>query len=180
MDSSSARDDHREKGSSLNRAHTHRINPQAIHMDYWGSEAAYSICTCRTKNIVSSKSLRITPRSCTKARGLLSDTWEHGIQSRPITSIQPIYRANPRGGVDDQVPTEQICEAERPTKSPPSKPTRRSDRPSPHRATRRGGGPSLVLLTHVIYDMTHHHQVTFGHTCNIPKECREVTVNMTA
>jgi hypothetical protein len=39
---------------------------------------------------------------------------------------------------------------------------RRSNRPTPDRATRLGGRPNLVLLTHVSYEKTRHPQTTFG------------------
>jgi hypothetical protein len=54
---------------------------------------------------------------------------------------------------------------------------RRNGRPTPDRATWRGGGPNLVLLTHVNYNKKHHPQVTSRHTCGTSKARREVAVD---
>lgn len=43
---------------------------------------------------------------------------------RPIIFSWPIYRVNLRGGAVAQVLAEQVCETERTTKSPPSKSAR--------------------------------------------------------
>jgi hypothetical protein len=83
------------------------------------------------------ESLRSTPRTCTKAQGLLSGTQERVTRSEayePLCSLftgqvpaeqvweagdRPCpHRASLRGRVTDQVPTEQAYEIGRPTKAP--------------------------------------------------------------
>lgn len=67
-----------------------------------------------------------------------------------------------RGGATDQATIEQAYAKERPVDSPPSNLV--------------GQRSSLVLLIHLSYNMTHHHQATFEQTCNIPKGRQAVTV----
>jgi hypothetical protein len=116
------------------------------------------------------ESLRPTPRSRTKARGLMSGTQERGTQSEahkplfgPFTNQSPPpssksarqgERPNPRweglrGGANDQVPVEQVCKAERTTKPPPSKSVRQGERPSPCRASLRGGATDQLPIKQI-------------------------------
>jgi hypothetical protein len=74
-------------------------------------------------------------------RGFMSGTWELGTRYLP-----PVHIA------------EQACEAEQPTRSLSSKPTRRSGRPGRCRGTWRGGDPSPILLTHANHDRIRRHQ----------------------
>jgi hypothetical protein len=132
-------------------------------------------------------------------------TREQGTQSRPITSHRPICLASLRDRATNQVCAEKACEAERPTKSPSSKSVKWGGRPSLRRVSLRDGttdqfpaeqaceterltksplskstgSPSLVLLNHVSYDKTHHHQDTSRHACGIPKRHRKVAINTT-
>lgn len=74
---------------------------------------------------------------------------------RPIIFSWPIYRVNLRGRAVAQVPTEQVCETERTTKSPPSKSARgwttksppsksgrRTTKSVPSKSARWGGRPN--------------------------------------
>jgi hypothetical protein len=75
---------------------------------------------------------------------------------------------------------EQTCEAERTTKSLPSNPVRRNNRPSPSRPTRRGGGKIPVRPTNVNIIRCFSTKLRLDHRHDIPQAHQEVTIGMIA
>jgi hypothetical protein len=147
-------DDHHSKGRPLN-CRLNLVNPRAILTNTSGAQGLHLAALARTKEIcLLDKSLYTTPRSRVKVWGLMLGTQEWGAQTKPKKSMwsnlvrrnmrQRPCRANLRGGVGDEDPTEQPCEEERAIKSLPSNLARRSRRPRPCRATSRGGADDQV------------------------------------
>jgi hypothetical protein len=55
---------------------------------------------------------------------------------------------------DDRVPAEQVCDAERPTRSPPSK-ARKAGRPSPRRASVQSRATDQILVEKQLLQLCH-------------------------
>lgn len=106
MDPRSAHGDHRRRCPSPN----YPITKQTPRRSTWITRGLHlTDVLARTRNSSSQEeSLPATPRSCTKARGLLTGTQEWGIQSKPMTLDGPSKltrsrRATLRGEWTDQV-----------------------------------------------------------------------------
>jgi hypothetical protein len=76
-----------------------------------------------------------------RLEGLLSGTQERGTQGKAHKPLSDPFT--------DRVPVEQVCETERTAKPLSSKSARRDIRPSPHRASLRGGASDQVPVERV-------------------------------